>query len=274
MKICAITGSTGILGKRVLETLPFKFSKFRGNIANFKEVKHWIFKNEFDLLIHLAAKVPTKQVQSNFKKALKINHIGTKNIVEALKLKKNKPEWVFFASTSHVYKLNHKKVKTSEKEKLNPLSKYGFTKKKAENEIMRLKNMKIKYCIGRIFSFTDTNQKKPFVIPSIINKFKKTKKKEVVLKNLNHYRDFISTKNISKIILSLYNTRSSGTFNIGSGNNINIKDIAILLAKKYKKKIKFQDNKIPTFLISDNRKILKKKIKIKPFKKNLKFFYN
>ena len=40
MKICAITGSTGILGKRVLETLPFKFSNFRGNIANFKEVKH------------------------------------------------------------------------------------------------------------------------------------------------------------------------------------------------------------------------------------------
>ena len=37
--------------------------------------------------------------------------MGTRNLVKALKYKKQKPDWVFFASTSHVYKLNKKKIK-------------------------------------------------------------------------------------------------------------------------------------------------------------------
>ena len=111
MKVCAITGSSGVLGKKALKMLPFKFLKFRGNIESYKVVKNWISKNNFDLLIHFAAKVPTKEVDLNFKKALQINQLGTKNIVKALKFKKQKPNWVFFASTSHVYKLNKKKLR-------------------------------------------------------------------------------------------------------------------------------------------------------------------
>ena len=200
MKVCAITGSTGVLGKKALEILPFKFFKFKGNIENYKDVKNWISKNNFDLLIHFAAKVPKREVDLNFKKALQINHLGTRNLVKALKFKKKKPDWVFFASTSHVYKLNKKKVKMSENEKLFPSSKYGLTKKYAEKEIFRLKKTQIKFCIGRIFSFTDKRQKYPFFIPSVINKLKKSNSKNITLQNLNHYRDFISTKNIIKVI--------------------------------------------------------------------------
>ena len=138
MKICAITGAKGVLGNRILKLLPYKFYKFKGDITNFNKVKKWILEKDFDLLIHLAAKVPTKKVELNFKNALKINYLGTKNIVNSLKLKKNKPEWVFFSSTSHVYSLNKRKIKTSEKAKLNPSSKYGFTKKKKQKK--KLKN--------------------------------------------------------------------------------------------------------------------------------------
>ena len=274
MKVCAITGSTGVLGRKALKILPFKFCEFKGKIENYRDVKNWISKNNFDLLIHFAAKVPTAEVNSNFKKALKINYFGTRNLVKALKYKKQKPDWVFFASTSHVYKLNKKKIKTSENEKLIPSSKYGLTKKYAEKEITKLKKNHIKICIGRIFSFTDKSQKKPFVIPSIINKLKKNKSKNITLQNLNHYRDFISTRNIIKVIFKLYKSKSTGVFNIGSGQKINLKNIALLLGKKYKKNITFLDNKYPSYLISDNKKILKKKIKFKHFRNNLDFFYN
>ena len=112
-----------------------------------------------------------------------------------------------------------------------------------------LKDTKIKFCIGRIFSFTDKNQKKPFFIPSVINKLKKNKNKNITFQNLNHYRDFISTKSIIKIILRLYKTKSTGVFNIGSGQNINLRDIVLLLGKKFNKNITFIDNKSPTYLI-------------------------
>ena len=54
-------------------------------------------------------------------------------------------------------------------------------------------------------------------------------------------------------------------FNIGSGQHINLRDIVLLLGKKYNKNVAFIDNKSPTYLISDNKKVLKKKVKIKPF---------
>ena len=273
MKVCAITGSTGVLGKKILKQLPFKFYKFKGNIANYKDVNKWIQKKNFHLLIHLAAKVPTKEVENNFRRSLEINHLGTRNIVKALQLKKIKPKWVFFSSTSHVYKICNSKIKIKENSKLNPSSKYGITKKRGEDEIFKLKKHKIKYCIGRIFSFTDQNQKLPYVIPSIVKKIKFSKDKKFIFENLNHFRDFISTRNICKIINRLYQTKSSGIYNIGSGQAIGLKKIAILFGKKYRKKVVFKDINKTTYLISDNHKILKKNIKLDKFKNNLNFFY-
>lgn len=169
--------------------------------------------------------------------------------------------------------MQKKNIRITEKAKLSPSTKYGLTKKMAEFEILKLKKININYCIGRIFSFTDYNQKIPYVIPSIINKIKSSKKKEIKLKNLNHYRDFISTSEISKIIEKLYNKKSTGIYNIGSGQAINIKNIAKLFGKKYKKTIKFIDNDQITYLISDIRKIKKKGVKSKKFINNLNFLY-
>ena len=109
MYICGITGGTGTLGKFLLKNLPFKFIKYKGRVENKKNLSKWILKNKFDLILHLAAIVPTNQVKKNFKKALKVNYGGTKNLVDIINKKKNKPAWLFFASTSHVYNFKHKK---------------------------------------------------------------------------------------------------------------------------------------------------------------------
>lgn len=273
MKICAITGSSGILGQKIKKKLPFKFHEFKGDISKWKDVKKWIHEKDFDLLIHLAARVPTKKVALNYKKALEINCLGTKNIVNSLKSKKNKPKWVFFSSTSHVYNSSKKNLRIKESTRLCPSSKYGMTKKKGEFEIIKLKESNINYCIGRIFSFTDIRQKTPYVIPTLIKKIKDSKHKEIILRNMNHYRDFISTNNICKIILKLYKTNSKGIYNIGSGQGICIKEIAMLIGLKYKKIVKFIDNDDITYLISNNKRILAKGIKLNKFTKNIDFFY-
>ena len=53
---------------------------------------------------------------------------------------------------------------------------------------------------------------------------------------------------------------------MGSGEKTYLKDIAKIIAKKYNKKIVFEDNKFLTQLISNNRK-LKNIVKIKLSKK-------
>ena len=123
----------------------------------------------------------------------------------------------------------------------------------AENLIIKeFKNTNIKYCIGRIFSIID-NKNKDFFLKSLINKIM-SKKKIVKLDNLNHYRDFISTEQVSKAIILLWNKRYSGIINIANGKKTNLKKIAILFAKKCNKKI-FLNKNTETCMIANVNKL-------------------
>ncbi len=261
MHRCGITGGSGTLGKYLSKKLPFKFTKYKNRIENKKKLFNWLSKNKFDLIIHLAAIVPTKKVEKNYHKALKVNYLGTKNIVDAINKNINKPKWFFFASTSHVYNSAYNK-KISENESLRPSTKYGFTKVKAEKYIKT--NLRIPYAIGRIFSYTHQNQSISFLIPSLVKKIRIKKK---ILENLNHYRDFVHIDDISSAINLMWKTKAQGVFNIGSGKKTNIKKIANLLNKKLNKshKILFNDYKNSTSLVSNNIKL--RRLGWKPKKK-------
>jgi len=260
-----LTGSTGSLGRSlILNNKKINFHCYRGDIRDKKKISQWIQKYQLNVLIHLAAIVPIKVVNKNKKKSYDVNYIGTKNIIDCII--SSKINWFFFSSTSHVYKSSIKKIKESSK--IEPISYYGKTKYLAEQYITKnLKNTKIRYCIGRIFSTSNKNQKKHYLIPDLNKKIQKVKNK-IKLNNLNHYRDFISMDEISKIIFLLYKKRFKGIINIGRGKKIFLKNIALLICKKFKKKCTFDDNKKPTFLISNNSKLrryykLKKKVELK-----------
>ena len=126
------------MGKRLRQTLPYKFYSFKYNIADYNKVLKWINSKQFDLVIHLAAIVPTNRVNKNFKVAKKINVDGTKNIIKALSTLREPPKWFFFASTSHVYPSTNFYKKISEYCRTNPYSKYGKTKKEAEKIIKKI----------------------------------------------------------------------------------------------------------------------------------------
>ena len=262
-----LTGSTGSLGKVILKyNKKRKIISFKEDITKRQKVFKWIKKNEFDIIIHLAAIVPIKKVNKNKAKAKNVNFNGTKNIVDAC-LKSN-VSWMFFSSTSHVY--NSSKNKIAENYPTRPISFYGNTKLQAEKYIIKkFEKNKISYCIGRIFSTTNKDQKKGYLIPDLKKRIKKSKKK-IYLKNLNHFRDFISMTGISKIIFSLLDKGYKGIINIASGKSLHLRDIAKLILKKYNKKnYEFIDNKVETSLIGDISKLKKiTKLKINdPIKK-------
>ena len=163
-----ITGRTGSLGREIVKSkLGFNYSFFKGDIRNKNKIAKWISSKKFDAIIHLAAIVPIKVVNSNKKKAYEVNYIATKNITD--EVKKNKIKWFFFASTSHVYSSKEKKI--GESSKTNPISYYGKTKLLAEKYIiMNLKKSDTTYCIGRIFSTTNKNQKNNYLVPDLKKK--------------------------------------------------------------------------------------------------------
>jgi nucleoside-diphosphate-sugar epimerase len=263
---CGITGHTGVLGSEIIKNnFGVKFIKFRGDLTVKKDVKKWLDQNKLDFILHLAAIVPTRIVANNFKYAKKVNYLGTKNLIDELIKKEEKIKWFFFSSTSHVYSFSKKKI--SERVKTKPSSKYGLTKLEAENYISnKLKKNHIPFCIGRIFSFTNKNQTKSFVIPSIINKAKKAKKK-IKFDNVNHFRDFLCVYDICKAIKILMKRKSTGIFNIASGKPILISNIIKLVFNKYKKNYLINNKTIGNSLIANNNKI--KKLNWKP-SKNIK----
>jgi nucleoside-diphosphate-sugar epimerase len=256
-----LTGATGSLGKIIIKNNKKNFNivRFNGDITDRIAVLNWVLNNDLKVILHLAAVVPIKLVNKNKNKAKDTNYNGTKNIVDAAIL--NKVKWFFFSSTSHVYKSS--KIKISENFKKEPISYYGKTKLLAENYLIKkFTQNKIRYCIGRIFSTANKSQKKNYLIPDLKVKIRKFKK-FIKLKNLNHFRDFISMEDISRIIFYLYEKKIHGIINLGTGKAIYLKKIAMIIAKKYNKKIIFEDNKYATYLIADNRKL--KKI----YKKNI-----
>ena len=251
MICCGITGHTGNLGKKIQKIAKnFKFIKFKGDIRKTKDVEIWIKNNNFDLIIHFAAIVPISKVNKKYNHALNVNYVGTENLTKMIIKYKPNLKWFFYSSTSHVYSYSKKKIK--ENYQLNPISKYGKTKLMAENLIIKkFNNTNIKFCIGRIFSIID-NKNKEFFLKRLINKIKNNKK-IIKLDNLNHCRDFISTDQISKAILLLWNKKHRGIINIANGKKTNLKTIARIFAKKCKKKIIFNKNKQTSMIANINK---------------------
>ena len=127
-----------------------------------------------------------------------------------------------------------------------PISYYGKTKLKSEKYIIKeFEKNNLDYCIGRIFSTANKNQKKNYLVPDLKKKIKESKHK-IVLSNLNHYRDFISMKDIKLIIFDLMKIKFRGVINIASGKKTFLKDIA---------KLSFIDLPIPIFIdfVSDDK---------------------
>ena len=94
--LIGLTGSNGILGKKLVSlSKNIKFSYFNGDIRNFNQVDNWVKNTNLDSIIHLAAIVPIKKVNLNNQKAYNVNYLGTKNLVDAIKLRK-KIKYGFF----------------------------------------------------------------------------------------------------------------------------------------------------------------------------------
>ncbi len=249
-----ITGGTGVLGSILNRKLKKKYKvlNFNKDIRNISNVKRWTMKNNFDVIFHLASIASVKLCNENPLKACSVNIIGTKNLLESIIGVKKKP-WVFYASTSHVYRQKSKPL--SENDDISPKSLYGYTKWMGEKltEHYCSKN-NIPYCAGRIFSFYSSAQSKDYLFPSIKKKLKESSNKNFIyVVNAHSVLDIQKAEDTVKIILKLFSKRAKGIFNIGTGKGIEIKNFV----KKFsRKKILIKTNtKKKTYSIADIKKL-------------------
>lgn len=252
-----ITGGTGILGRNLIKFIKlktnYKVIKYRNNILNKKKVNIWVKKNQFNIIIHLAAIVPTSLAKKKFIFSKNVNFIGTKYLVNAINEHQIRKNLLFFSSTSHVYSFLNRKINESEPTK--GVSLYGKTKILAENYI--LNNCKsYDFCIGRISSLVSEEQDSNYVLKKIIHKCKKDKK--ITFGNSNIKRNFIYVDDVSKIIIKILRKKIVGIINISNTEITDFGNLFNFLQKKYSFNITHYKKKKNYLLLSN--KLLYKKI--------------
>ena len=252
-----ITGSTGVLGRilcQACKELNISFDCFKGDITNPNDVEDWINNNRFKRVIHLAALVPVDKVKKKPMLAYAVNVGGTINLLNAL-INNDTIEWLFYSSSSHVYKSSLNKL--NEESPTNPISLYGKTKLMGENICTQLLEDDLcdfDICCGRIFSFYHHLQKPPFLYPNMLNRLAtEDLNKPFFLYGADSLRDFLSGEEVVNYILQLMLKNASGIINIASGVGIRIRDFVQNISET---KLNFVVNTDhPDILIADITKL-------------------
>lgn len=241
------------------------------NLLNKKKLSNLFQKEKIHTIIHLAGESLVNEKKS-YNLYYKNNIKVLKNILWVMK--KNKTQNLIFSSTASVYRFNYKPV--TEKNKLDPKSKYAKTKLECEKLI---KNSDIRYIILRFFNVAsslpaqfrgENHSPETHLIPLFI---KKIIKGEVLnIYGNNHktqdgtcVRDFIHIKDICSAIIKSTNLIQKKNIreiiNIGTNKGFSVKKILLRIQKyagyKAKFKIKNKRRGDTSYLVSDFRKARK-----------------
>lgn len=172
MKILT-TGATGLVGTQIIDVIgkDFEFIPLSSkdiDITNQKNVSEILSKNEFDILLHLAAYTNVDGAEKEKETAYKINVKGTKNIFEEVE-KQNKK--MILISTDFVF--DGKNPPYYEDSQENPPGYYGKTKFEAE-KIVRNKAMIVRISYPYRKGFFNKGMKKNTIEtkPDFIQKIK------------------------------------------------------------------------------------------------------
>lgn len=251
-KVIAITGLNGVLGKKLLESLPSSFKKeyefidlYHSKRISISDPNISISHQKIDLnekltiikilakinpsvIIHLAAVTHIDKCEKdkkNGKNGLvwQINVTATKKIVEFCK--KNNVHLIYL-STECVFDGKSKKSYL-EKSKTNPINWYGNTKAHAEQIIME---SNIAWTIIRSVIAYDLDESVPSIFSSINNSFKKNTHFSVV-SDQKFTPTFIP--DIYKSIWRVIKNNQLGIFHITPPNSITPYQFAIAIGKHF-----------------------------------------
>ena len=254
MKKVLITGATGFIGKHLyckLRDLKYDVVgiSFEGgeinrdkiiylDITKKEEVDKFIKNKKFNIIFHLAAFIPKTKENYNLEKCLKINGLGTYNLL--LAAKNRRVDKFIYSSSASIY--SRKNTRMPAKEScFAPENIYGLSKLVGENlcELFR-RNFNLKTVSLRYASVYGQGQEPYCVLPLFIEKVLNNDDIEVFGSG-KRTQDFIYVKDVINANIKAAFSKTEGVFNIGSGKEISILDLATIILKIYpesKSKIK------------------------------------
>lgn len=261
MKIL-VTGGAGFIGKNLIKSLlqqnhfvtildnfsnsdinsildmDSKVKIIKGDIIDKEKISQAVKGNQ--IVIHLAAKISVSESMKNPDETMRVNVEGTMNLLG--ECKKNRIINVIIASSAAVYDDAWSSTNfLDESSKKNPISPYGKSKMIMEEQVIDyVKKNKINCTIFRFFNIYGIGQSDEYagVITKFANQIKNNKTLEIFGDGLQT-RDFVYIDDVVSVISnSILNLEKFGQiYNVGYGENISIKELAMMMIKISQKKL-------------------------------------
>jgi nucleoside-diphosphate-sugar epimerase len=213
----------------------------KGSILNKKLLGKAISGNKY--VFHLAAMLGVKKTEDNKLDCLKINCVGTQNVLE--QCVKNKVKKVIFASSSEVY---------GEPDK-NPIDEKATTKGKTIYGLSKLigeeycksyyQKYKLNYTILRYFNTYGVYQKKEFVISKFVEKIRNNQP-IIINGNGKQKRSYLYASDTALATMKACFTKKTDQqiYNLGNSYEpITLLGLANKIGKVLNKKLKIKMNK-------------------------------
>jgi len=194
----------------------------------------------YNVIIHLAALVGIPYSYFSPRSYLDTNVIGTLNILQAAK--ENKTSRVIITSTSEVYG-SAKKIPITEEHSLQGQSPYSASKIAADQIGMSFYNSyNLPLVIIRPFNTFGPRQSERAIIPSIIKQIMSSKNNTITLGNTFPTRDFNYVEDICDGFIAALNKKNifGKIYNLGTGYEVSIKELVLLISSIMNRKIKIR----------------------------------
>lgn len=226
-KTALITGISGFTGKFVEQTLENLGYQVHGlaleqatNASNTvaslldpQELQKLVSKVRPRVVVHLAA--VSSVVHSDVAEMYSVNITGTRNLLQALKNENCGEDAVILASSANVYG-NVSAEPITESQALAPENDYAVSKLAME-QMANLWADTLPITITRPFNYTGRGQSTRFLIPKIVDHFKR-RENVIELGNVDVYRDFSDVRNVAWCYGQLaVKPAPSEIFNVSSG---------------------------------------------------------
>lgn len=159
----------------------------------------------------------------------RVNTLGTRNLLDAVALEAPNVECILLASSANVYG-NATEGLLDEATHPNPANDYAVSKLAMEQMARRWFDQ-LPIVITRPFNYTGVGQSELFVIPKIINHFKRGAQ-EIELGNCHVFRDFHDVRALANAYRRLIEACPAGQIiNVCSGQSHSLRDVIAMVEK-------------------------------------------
>ncbi|GGF66570.1 GDP-6-deoxy-D-lyxo-4-hexulose reductase [Terasakiella brassicae] len=256
--VTGLSGFTGQYLKADLINAGHTVYGLQSNLLDENALREELLKVQPDAIAHLAA---ISFVQhNNLNEIYQVNLVGTQNLLSAVYTSVPDIQSFLLASSANVYG-NKSGGKISESAPFDPCNDYAVSKVSMEM-MARLWTDRLPLFITRPFNYTGVGQTINFLIPKVVDHFKR-KEKKLNLGNIDVKRDFSDVRFVSSCYRHLLEAPPVGdVLNICSGVSYSIKEIIDYCEKITEHQIEVSVN--PLFvrsnevkeLLGDNQKLI------------------